>query len=578
MSDVEYDKRLKIVIGKLVGKGAVVKCRAVKGQVLSSYFIIKKPDGSDRFILNLKYLNKFVEKEHFKMEDMRTAVQLVFPNYYLASVDLQDAYFLIPLHRESRKFVRFEYLNDIYEFVCVPFGLSTAPFTFTKIMKVVVRYLRNMGYTSVIYLDDYLAIEESRCACEKNINVTRELLEYLGFIINWSKSELIPAQRCNFLGMTIDTVRYCIELPNEKRIRLIQLVELFLELKNCTIRNFARLIGKLVSCCPALEYAWLYTKEFEKEKTCQLIMSGNNYNKRMALSDVILNELRWWRENLRDNVHFIKDCSFKLVIFTDASLTGWGATDGNREIFGYWSGEERKCHINYLELLTVKIALIELASNIRNVQILLRGDNTTAISYINKMGGVRSDRLRFLAREIWQWAEERRIILFASYIASEENVIADRLSRMEENDKEWELNHECFNEIRDKLGCPDIDLFASEYNKKCKDFCSWRPQKGALFIDAFTVSWTDFYFYAFPPFAVILKSLAKIKSEKAYGIIVVPAWRNQPWFPMFEKMMVGDCIVFEPNENLLLSPCRTRLHPRAQHLSLIAARVSGRHY
>ena len=377
--------------------------------------------------------------------------------------------------------------------------------------------------------------------------------------------------------MIIDTVRYCVELPNEKRVKLIQLVESFLKKEVCTIRQFAHLIGKLISCCPALEYAWLYTKQFEKEKICQLIMNGNNYNKNTELSGVILDELKWWKVNLKDNVHFIKDGKFRLTIFTDASLTGWGATDGSREIYGHWSVKERSFHINYLELLTIKIALKEIASDIRNAQILLRVNNTTAISYINKMGGVRVDNLSLLAREIWQWAEERHIILFASYIASEENITADRLSRIDYNDKEWELNEECFQEIVNSFGWPDIDLFASEQNKKCKVFCSWRPQRGALYIDAFTMSWSDFYFYAFPPFALILRVLAKIKIERAYGIMEVPAWRNQPWFSIFEKLIIGEAIIFEPNENLLLSPYRTKPHPRAQYLTLIAARISRKH-
>ena len=96
--------------------------------------------------------------------------------------------------------------------MCVPFGLSTAPFIFTKIMKVVIRYLRNKGFTSVIYLDDYLGIEESFEAC-------KALLEFLGFTINSSKSELIPSQRCTFLGIIIDTVRYCVELNQMKPMK-----------------------------------------------------------------------------------------------------------------------------------------------------------------------------------------------------------------------------------------------------------------------------------------------------------------------------------------------------------------------
>ena len=74
---------------------------------------------------------------------------------------------------------------------------------------------------------------------------------------------------------------------------------------------------------------------------------------------------------------------------------------------------------------------------------------------------------------------------------------------------------------------------------------------------------------------MILKTLVKIRSEKAEGILVVPRWKNQPWYPLFCNLIIGDPIVFDPNPELLLSPCRSRQHPRAEHLSLIAARVSG---
>ena len=105
---------------------------------------------------------------------------------------------------------------------------------------------------------------------------------------------------------------------------------------------------------------------------------------------------------------------------------------------------------------------------------------------------------------------------------------------------------------------------------------SWKPQQGALCIDAFTISWSKIFFYAFPPFAMILKALSKIKKEGAEGIIVVPFWKNQAWFPLFKSLIIGETIIFEPNDHMLLSSCRTKTHPHARKLRLIAARVSGR--
>ena len=571
----QYDDHKKD-INELIEKGAVVACKESKDQFVSSYFLRKKPNGSYRFILNLKNLNKFIKTDHFKLEDLRTAVQLTFPNYFLSTIDLEDAYFLVSIHINSRKYLRFRFNDQLFEFVCLPFGLCTAPYIFTKIMKVVMKKLRSSGFSSVIYIDDILCIEKSIEQCQKNIDQTINFLEYLGFCINYKKSNLMPSKRCKFLGMVIDTEKYAIELPREKRETLYDLITQFLNYETCSIKKFSQLIGILISCCPAIEYAWLYTKELEKEKLFHLIFNDYDYNKSMEISETVKQELKWWKNNIKDSVHFIKDGVYDMTIHTDASTTGWGATDGINDIYGFWSKNDRQFHINYLELLTVKLALETLAAGLRDAQILLRVDNTTAISYINKMGGIRLDKFCKLAREIWQWAEHRRIILIASYIPSKENVIADNLSRISNVDTEWELNSSCYKTVVNAFGPPQIDLFASRLNAKCKQFISRTPEIEACYVDAFTINWSEFYFYAFPPFSLALRTLAKIRREKAYGIVVVPYWRNQPWFPMFEQLMVGQPIIFKPNPKLLLSPCRSRQHPRAEHLALIASRVSGR--
>ncbi|KAL7299668.1 hypothetical protein TKK_0007426 [Trichogramma kaykai] len=458
------------------------------------------------------------------MEDLRTAIQLIFPNYYLASIDLKDAFHSIPLHNESRKYVRFCYLGKLYQFVALPFGITSAPYIFTKIMKCVIRTLRGKGFTSVIYLDDYLAIEESFEKCQENINETIKLLESLSFIINYEKSDLVPAQQCRFLGMMIDTNKFCISLPDEKKDNILKLIKSLLHSKVCTIRDFAKVIGKLVATCPALDYANLYIKELEREKIIQLIFNDDCYNKKMQISKIVKNDLHWWVDKL-ENGHSRKlhDSRFQITIFTNASLSGWGATDGNKQIHGHWSESEKSRYINYLELLAIKKALVELIARRRDVRVLLRVDNTTAISYINRMGGVRIDYLGRLAREIWQWAEKKNIHLFASYISLKENITADRLSRLPRNDDtEWGLNQKYFDKIVPVFGRPNIDLFASEFNNKSESFVSWKPVAGAVAIDAFTVKWTDLNFYAFPPFGLDLKVLTKIKRERPSDIVIVP--------------------------------------------------------
>jgi len=115
-------KRIKIEIDELLLKQAIVECEDCPGQFISSYFLIPKPDGSNRLIINLKKVNKFIIQKHFKMEDIRSALALLSQNDYMASIDLKDAYFLIPVHSEFRKFLRFRFNDKLYQFTCLPFG------------------------------------------------------------------------------------------------------------------------------------------------------------------------------------------------------------------------------------------------------------------------------------------------------------------------------------------------------------------------------------------------------------------------------------------------------------------------
>lgn len=197
------------------------------------------------------------------------------------------------------------------------------------------------------------------------------------------------------------------------------------------------------------------------------------------------------------------------------------------------------------------------------------------MAYVNRMGGTHSIRLYKVAREIWQWCETRNLTISASYIPSKENIEADYLSRVHNVDTEWELCPVVFGKIVRKFGRPEIDIFASRTNSKLERYISWHRDPNAETIDAFTVNWERWFFYAFPPFAIVLKTLRKICAEGARGIVVVPYWPSQPWFPLFRSMLISDVLIFKPRTNLLLSPCRSTEHSLAHQLSVMVGVLSG---
>lgn len=574
-SQSENGSMMQVAIEHLLGIGAIRKCFDTEGQFLSNVFLVPKSNGKMRLILNLKRLNEFVHTEHFKMENFKTALKLVSKGCYMAKLDLQDAYFAIPIHKDHRKFLRFRCNGQLFEYVCMPFGLNAAPWVFTKVVKPIVGYLRGLGWTSVVYLDDWLFIADSQERCRENLAVSRDLLESLGFIVNVAKSNLIPSVTCQFLGFIFDSASMTLELTEKKRKNILDLVTKFKEIRSCSIREFAQFVGNIAAACPAVNYGWFHSKSLEREKYLALLESKDNYDANMRIAPCLQKDLSWWHEKISYVKNPIRQSNYALTIFSDASLSGWGASCNGEVACGQWSGRERSLHINCLEIIAAFNGLKSFATELTGCEILLKIDNSTAIAYINKMGGTKYRHLNDLACEIWSWCEPRQIWLFATYIPSRENTDADMASRVENVDTEWELAPRAFSEISERFGNLEVDLFASRFNSKCRFFCSWHKDPEALCIDAFTLDWEPLNFYAFPPFSLILKTLRKIQVDQACGIVVVPDWRAQPWYPLWLSLLQSPPIFFQPSLDLLSDPYRRTQHPLAGKLSLMAGKLSG---
>jgi len=185
-------------INDLLRSGAVQPCQPVPGQFISSIFLVPKPNGSMSFILILIKLNVSLKYDKFKLEDLRTACRLVHKNCYMASIDLKDAYFLIPIHNTHRKYLRLSFNNVLYEFTCLPFGFGVALLIFTEFLRPVVACLRERGNVNVIYIDDLLIIGASQSECTRSIIDTVNLLHELGLLINVDKSVLFPVKEIKY--------------------------------------------------------------------------------------------------------------------------------------------------------------------------------------------------------------------------------------------------------------------------------------------------------------------------------------------------------------------------------------------
>ena len=181
-------------ISALLEKEALHVVKPVSNQFISNLFLVPKRDGRSRPVINLEDPNTFLQYNHFKMEGIYLLRDLLQPHDWLGKIDLKDAYFVIPIWRNHRKYLQFLWKDTLLEFACLPFGLAVAPRLFTKVMKAVVALLRYAGIRLIIYLDDLLFMNQSQVGLEQDITTARYLLENLRFVVNFEKSYFVPTQ------------------------------------------------------------------------------------------------------------------------------------------------------------------------------------------------------------------------------------------------------------------------------------------------------------------------------------------------------------------------------------------------
>ena len=171
-------------------------------------------------------------------------------------------------------------------------------------------------------------------------------------------------------------------------------------------------------------------------------------------------------------------------------------------------------------------------------------------------------------RKVWDWAIERNHFLTATHIPQILNVEADAESREAETRTEWKLNDSIFSDMLKHFKFkPVIDLFASRINNQLPRFFSFRPDPEAEVINAFSVNWHSIPFYCFPPFSSIGKVIRKIINDNASGILVVPNWPSQFWYPTLFAILY----VIKPGVNQLFLPTQPdTTHPLLRHLELMA--------
>ena len=554
---------------------------------VSNIFVVPKPDGKHRMILNLKDLNKMLPLKHFKMDQVHDLLRLVKEGGYAASCDIKMAFNMVNVKPNARKFLQFEWQGRKYRYKVMPNGINCGPRTFTRLTRPIVALARLHGIALIIYIDDVVIVAKSYEKCLSDIRFVKDLLESVGFIINEKKSVLKPVQLIHALGFAINTSNLTISVIQSKAEKLVKLISSCLNARSITVRKLAKVIGSCIANFVCVPEGKLHFRYLEKFKQHWLEQLKYKWDREIVLDGKCIEELRWWKQVFELNSPYcFRLRRISVELHTDASGYKYGFyfKELRSRNVPFRSGcrfteDERDMNINNKELLAIFYAVKALEHKLRDRHLLIRCDNTTAISCIKKWGSHTSEFRDILTSAIMKFLISLNCQVSITYIKSEDNKFADEASRNTKNDMlEWSLDCDTFSKLNTLFRDINMDLFASPINNKCERFISMLPLPGAYAVDAFCEDWSNWVGYAFPPFCILHKCMRYIRDNEVSKVyFIVPWFPTAPWFSMMTELLIDFPILLPPSatRKIRLPWDANRQHPLSRRLRLMWVTLSG---
>ena len=269
-------------------------------------------------------------------------------------------------------------------------------------MKPPIATLRLDGPMIAIYMEDLINVGLTFDECVKNVTTFKKLLNSLEFIFHPDKSLILPKQEIIFLRFNINSQKKKVTFTDIKKQTLKAYYSELLHRTNQTTRYVAKVICLMTSSLPGVKYGAAHYKYLEQDKTNALKISKGCFDVIMILSSLSITDIQWWYNKINFPKNNITKGEPAIEILSDAGSFGWKAFCNNIRTGGTFNHDEMEYHINAKELLTAKFS---------------------------PKTFVKFELCHSIISEIWAWAEDKNILITASYIPGKENFDADTESR-----------------------------------------------------------------------------------------------------------------------------------------------------
>ena len=355
-------------------------------------------------------------------------------------------------------------------------------------------------------------------------------LEKAGLIANQLKSHWEPQTDLTWLGISIDSSKSTLFIPENKVKVIIDLLNKMLGNEYTTARKLASIAGKI----NAANLVMGSITNMMLKHCHRTIMSRKSWDGILKLDDSALEELRFWLNNFKNlNVRKLQEIkAVNRIVYSDASAVGAGGfvlDVQGAQYFRQWDpGEELKSS-TWRELKGVQFCLDSFSNLLENKTIRWFTDNQGVVSIVQN-GSMKLD-LHELAIEIYKRCIELNISLKVDWIPRNDNKVADSISRSIDTD-DWGISNFMYEYMNNLWGQYTIDLFADTTNHHTNRFYSRHWVKNTEGVDAFAYTWKGENAWIVPPVKLVTKVLRKIVFDKAQGTLIVPYWPSSTFWPI----------------------------------------------
>ncbi|GAQ81226.1 reverse transcriptase [Klebsormidium nitens] len=504
--------------------------------LVSPLGVVPKAEDKLRLILDLRFLNQFLQITKFKDESIRMISELCLPKDLLFTIDLKAGYHHIDIFEPHWKYLGFQWRGQYYVFTQLPFGLAPACYVFTMVMRQLTKSWRARGYCLVHYIDDFFFACRSSAEFARVQACVLADLAAAGFVVSKEKCQLKSSHVVKFLGFVVDTLFGHFRLTALQKSKLHSAIEAcFRNPRSVPAKTVARVTGLITSLLLVTgPISGLFSRFLHRA-----LATRSSWYSKVQLDSAALGELLFWKDRLPrfESRDIWRKHSVLRVLFYDAGGQGWGGHleigSEQHEAHGSWEAHEVHgvASSTWRELSGLLRLLRAFRPLLIDCTVIARGDALNVFSILSK-GGSAKEHLQSICIELFAFCSGQRIELRPEWLPREENARADYLSKVRDVD-DFGLFAEAFAFVSARFGPFTVDRFASEHNAKLPRFDAsyWCP--GAAAANTFIQDWGgEERNYCFPPPNLVAPTLRHARACRARMTLIVLSWRSAPWWPL----------------------------------------------